>query len=111
MFLCRVTLLTYKHKTHVINNDGNVISNADVEFFVGDVSILSFHSQAHERIICSLEFHINLFTTYLIEMISMQDMVHIVDTKTTKCFGDYFIRHISKACDFLFPKVSFRYFV
>ncbi len=111
MFLCRVALLTYKHKTHVINNDGSVLSNADVDFYVDDVSTLSFHSQAPERIICSLESHINLFTTYLTEMISVQDMVHIADTKTTKRFGDYFIRHISKACDFLSPEVSFRYFV
>jgi hypothetical protein len=44
-------------------------------------------------------------------MIFVQDMVHIVDTKTTKHFGDYFIRHISKACDFLSLEVSFRYFV
>ncbi|CAK9204550.1 unnamed protein product [Sphagnum troendelagicum] len=56
----RVALLTYKHKTHVINNDGSVLSNADVDFYVDD------------------------------------DMVHIADTKTTKRFGDYFIRHISK---------------
>jgi hypothetical protein len=42
MFLCRVALLTYKHKTHVINNDGSVLSNADVDFYVDDVSTLSF---------------------------------------------------------------------
>jgi translation initiation factor 3 subunit L len=69
----RVALLTYKHKTHVINNDGSVLSNADVDFYVDD------------------------------------DMVHIADSKTTKRFGDYFIRHISKACDFLSPGVPFRY--
>jgi len=111
ILLCRVALLTYKHKTHVIKNDGSLLSNADVDFYVDDVSILSFHSQAPERIICSLEFHINLFTTYLIELIFVQDMVHIVDTKTIKHFGDYFICHISKACDFLSCEVSFRYFV
>ncbi len=95
----------------MINNDGSVLSNADVDFYVDDVSTLSFHSQAAERIICSLESHINLFTRYLTEMISVQDMVHIADTKTTKRFGDYFIRHISKACDFLPPEVSLGYFV
>ncbi len=95
----------------MINNDGSVISNANVDFYVNDVSILSFHSQAPERIICNLESHINLFTTYLTKMIFVQDMVHIVDTKTTKRFGDYFIRHISKACDFFSPEMSFRYFV
>lgn len=26
----------------------------------------------------------------------LQDMVHIADTKVTKRFGDYFIRHIQK---------------
>jgi translation initiation factor 3 subunit L len=56
----RVALLTYKHKTHVINNDGSVLSNADVDFYIDD------------------------------------DMVHIADTKVTKRFGDYFIRHIQK---------------
>ncbi len=64
MFLCRVALFTYKHKTHVINSDGNVLSNANVDFYVDDVNILSFDSQVLERIICSLEFHINLFTAY-----------------------------------------------
>lgn len=34
----RVALLTYKHKTHVINYDGTVLSNADVDFYVDDVS-------------------------------------------------------------------------
>jgi hypothetical protein len=95
----------------VINNDGNVLFNVYVDFYVDDVSILSFHSQAPKMFICRLEYHINLSTTYLTELISMQDMVHIADTKTTKHFGDYFIRHISKACDFLPHEVSFKYFV
>ncbi len=111
MFLCRVALFTYKHKTQVINNDGTILYNAYVDFYVDDVIILSFHSQAPKRIICSLESHINLFTTNLTYMIFVQDMVHIIDTKTTKCFGDYFIHHISNACDFLSLEVSFRYFV
>jgi translation initiation factor 3 subunit L len=33
----------YKHKTHVINDDGSVLSNADVDFYVADVSNSSFH--------------------------------------------------------------------
>lgn len=37
--MIRVALLTYKHKTHVINNDGSVLSNADVDFYIDDVSI------------------------------------------------------------------------
>jgi hypothetical protein len=37
---CSVALLTYKHKTHVINNDGSVLSNADVDFYIDDVSIV-----------------------------------------------------------------------
>jgi hypothetical protein len=44
-------------------------------------------------------------------MIFVQDMVHIADTKTTKCFGGYFIHHISQAYDFRSREVSFRYFV
>ncbi|CAM6078637.1 unnamed protein product [Sphagnum tenellum] len=32
----RVALLMYKHKTHVINDDGSVLSNADVDFYVAD---------------------------------------------------------------------------
>jgi translation initiation factor 3 subunit L len=39
----RVALLMYKHKTHVINDDGSVLSNADVDFYVADVSNSSFH--------------------------------------------------------------------
>lgn len=62
--ILRVAILMYKHKTHVINDDGSVLSNADVDFYVAD------------------------------------DMVHIADTKVTKHFGDYFIQHISKACNF-----------
>lgn len=48
----RVALLTYKHKTHVINNDGSVLSNADVDFYIDDVSLfrsftlpVTFHSK------------------------------------------------------------------
>lgn len=40
--MIRVALLTYKHKTHVINNDGSVLSNADVDFYIDDVSLLVY---------------------------------------------------------------------
>ncbi len=95
----------------MINNDGNVLFNVYVDFYVDDVSILSFHWQALERIICRLESHINLSTTYLTKLIYVQGMVHIANTKMTKHFGDYFICHISKACDFFPHEVSFKYFV
>ncbi|KAI5069046.1 hypothetical protein GOP47_0015347 [Adiantum capillus-veneris] len=56
----RMALLTYKHKTHVLDYDGRIISNADVEFYID------------------------------------KDVVQIVDSKVTKRFGDYFIKHILK---------------
>lgn len=34
--------MTYKHKTHSVDSDGKVISNADVNFFIDDVSLLTF---------------------------------------------------------------------
>lgn len=56
----RMALLTYKHKTHVLDNDGRISSNADVDFYIDE------------------------------------DVVQIVDSKVTKRFGDYFVRHILK---------------
>eukprot|EP00252_Welwitschia_mirabilis_P004000 TRINITY_DN1412_c0_g1_i1.p1 TRINITY_DN1412_c0_g1~~TRINITY_DN1412_c0_g1_i1.p1 ORF type:complete len:528 (+),score=66.80 TRINITY_DN1412_c0_g1_i1:200-1783(+) len=56
----RTTLMTYKHKTHVMEQDGRIISNADVDFYVDD------------------------------------DVVHIVESKSTKRFADHFLRHIIK---------------
>lgn len=31
--------MTYKHKTHAVDGDGKVISNADVDFYIDDVSL------------------------------------------------------------------------
>lgn len=35
----RTILMTYKHKTHAINSDGKVISNADLDFYIDDVCL------------------------------------------------------------------------
>ncbi|KAL5729192.1 hypothetical protein ACHQM5_002173 [Ranunculus cassubicifolius] len=56
----RSILLTYKHKTHSVDSDGKIISNADVDFYIND------------------------------------EMIHVVETKSTKPYGDYFMRHIVK---------------
>ncbi|CAL0327293.1 unnamed protein product [Lupinus luteus] len=32
----RTILTTYKHKTHAVNSDGKVISNADINFYIND---------------------------------------------------------------------------
>ncbi|KAK3438286.1 hypothetical protein EUGRSUZ_C02897 [Eucalyptus grandis] len=56
----RTILITYKHKTHAIDTDGKVISNADIDFFVDD------------------------------------DMIHVVESKPAKRYGDYFLRQIVK---------------
>lgn len=29
--------MTYKHKTHAVDSDGKIISNADVDFYIDDV--------------------------------------------------------------------------
>lgn len=33
----RTILMTYKHKTHVVDIDGKIVSNADVDFYVNEV--------------------------------------------------------------------------
>ncbi|XXG45791.1 hypothetical protein AAC387_Pa02g0778 [Persea americana] len=56
----RTILMTYKHKTHVVDIDGKIMSNADVDFYVNE------------------------------------DTVHVVETKSAKNYGDYFMRQILK---------------
>ncbi|GMI81430.1 hypothetical protein like AT5G25757 [Hibiscus trionum] len=56
----RSILLTYKHKTHAVDSDGKIISNADVDFYIDD------------------------------------DMIHVVESKSVKRYGDYFLRQIVK---------------
>jgi hypothetical protein len=29
--------MTYKHKTHAVDGDGKIISNADLDFYIDDV--------------------------------------------------------------------------
>ena len=85
-----MALLTYKHKTHVINNDGSVLSNADVDFYIDDVSMAVFGRA------CGVACGRCGLWCLRGEWRCLQDMVHIADTKVTKRFGDYFIRHIQK---------------
>jgi len=35
--LHRAVLMTYKHKTHAVDSDGKIISNADVDFYIDEV--------------------------------------------------------------------------
>lgn len=56
----RTALMTLRHKNTVVEVDGTVMPNAELDFFIDD------------------------------------DMVQVVQRKTTRRFGDYFIRHILK---------------
>ncbi|GAB2284851.1 hypothetical protein Dimus_019304 [Dionaea muscipula] len=56
----RTILLTYKHKTHAVDTQGKIISNADVDFYIDD------------------------------------DVVQVVESKSSKQYGDYFLRQIAK---------------
>ncbi|KAK9983885.1 hypothetical protein SO802_033410 [Lithocarpus litseifolius] len=56
----RTILMTYKHKTHAVDGDGKIISNADLDFYIDD------------------------------------DMIHVVESRPAKRYGDYFLRQIVK---------------
>ncbi|XP_068652947.1 uncharacterized protein [Aristolochia californica] len=56
----RTILMTYKHKTHAVETDRKIVSNADVDFYI------------------------------------IEDTVHVVESKATKRYGDYFLRQILK---------------
>ncbi|KAH7574233.1 hypothetical protein JRO89_XS03G0269100 [Xanthoceras sorbifolium] len=56
----RTILMTYKHKTHSVDSEGKISSNADVDFYIND------------------------------------DMIHVVESKPVKQYGDYFLRQIVK---------------
>jgi len=34
--------MTYKHKTHAVDSDGKITSNADVDFYIDEVSLPAF---------------------------------------------------------------------
>lgn len=40
----RTILITYKHKTHAVDSDGKITSNADVDFYIDEVSLLAIFS-------------------------------------------------------------------
>ncbi|XP_031474258.1 uncharacterized protein LOC116246492 [Nymphaea colorata] len=56
----RTILMSYKHKMHVVGNDGKVLSNADIDFYINE------------------------------------DTVHVVESKSGKHYGDFFLRQILK---------------
>ncbi|CAI5464155.1 unnamed protein product [Closterium sp. Yama58-4] len=56
----RTALITLRHKNTVVEADGSVLPNAELDFYIDD------------------------------------DLVQVVDRKTTRRFGDYFIKHILK---------------
>ncbi|CAI7766469.1 unnamed protein product [Closterium sp. NIES-53] len=56
----RTALITLRHKNTVVEGDGSVLPNAELDFYIDD------------------------------------DLVQVVDRKTTRRFGDYFIKHILK---------------
>ncbi|XP_055820698.1 uncharacterized protein LOC129889435 [Solanum dulcamara] len=58
--ILRTILMTYKHKTHAVDSDGKIISNADVDFYIDE------------------------------------DMIRVVESKSAKKYGDYFLRQIVK---------------
>lgn len=65
LFFCyiyRTILLTYKHKTHAVDSVGKIMSNADVDFYIEDVCLLSFnyHLFVYESILNSE--HITCFS-------------------------------------------------
>lgn len=36
--------MTYKHKMHSAGDDGKITSNADVDFYINEVTVMSFYS-------------------------------------------------------------------
>lgn len=46
LLLSRMALLTYKHKSHVVDTDGSIQSNADVDFYIDEVGV------SHHRLVC-----------------------------------------------------------
>ncbi|KAK6129691.1 hypothetical protein DH2020_036557 [Rehmannia glutinosa] len=57
----RTILMTYKHKTHAVDSDGKITSNADIDFYIDDDSIFP--------VLC------------------FQDMIHVVESKPATLEG------------------------
>ncbi|CAH2046360.1 unnamed protein product [Thlaspi arvense] len=45
----RTILLTYKHKTHSVDSDGRIVSNADINFYINNVVDLSVSSWEDDK--------------------------------------------------------------
>uniref|UniRef100_A0A1D1Y3Z8 Eukaryotic translation initiation factor 3 subunit L n=1 Tax=Anthurium amnicola TaxID=1678845 RepID=A0A1D1Y3Z8_9ARAE len=56
----RTILMTFKHKSHTVDNRGKIVSNADVDFYISE------------------------------------DIIHVVESTSTKHYGDYFIHQTLK---------------
>lgn len=55
-------MLTYKHKTHAVDTDGKIISNADVDFYIDDVRFLLLSSILLMENLCKVtEFQGHIF--------------------------------------------------
>lgn len=39
LFGYRTILMSYKHKTHAVDSDGKIISNADIDFYISEVFV------------------------------------------------------------------------
>lgn len=52
--------MTYKHKTHAVDIDGKVISNADVNFYVDDVSVLNLYFNDALASLCTCHYLLHL---------------------------------------------------
>ncbi|KFK27817.1 hypothetical protein AALP_AA8G433700 [Arabis alpina] len=45
----RTILLTYKHKTHSVDSDGKIISNADIDFYINNDMVFIVESKPAKR--------------------------------------------------------------
>ncbi|RVX17578.1 Eukaryotic translation initiation factor 3 subunit L [Vitis vinifera] len=85
----RTILMTYKHKTHAVDSDGKIGSNADVDFYIDDI----FSYLSYGRIAENLEY---IFMGLSIHDGHGLDMIHVIESKPTKRYGDYFMRQVVK---------------
>jgi len=40
LLIGRTILMSYKHKTHTVDAEGKIISNADIDFYIDDVCVI-----------------------------------------------------------------------
>lgn len=44
LIIYRTILMSYKHKTHAVDSEGKVVSNADIDFSIVDVCVPELYS-------------------------------------------------------------------